>query len=208
MSTVTGNPKTITVKDVLALKQKFITTINSYRIKSYDTQDILQEYYSRIFAISPKDLRNYVQRYDGSSTIATWLYGPLKNLCYSIKTRENTKGGLAISNAIKITQTKEDDSDEPSLSSSVIPAVDLSAEDTVEAAQIMEIIERDYSGFNSKSSTGIERSPAKVIELIMQGYTKAEIAEKMEVSQTFINFLVKKLRKDVNLLKIYLDFQK
>ena len=101
------NTRQLTIKDLLGLKSKFLTIISRFQINSMDKEDVLYEFIFKMLKQSDKDGSNYLERWDGSTALTTWFYKPLQNLCYSIKTRENSVGGLAINSAARLEESAE-----------------------------------------------------------------------------------------------------
>lgn len=196
----TKYPGRLTYEDVLSRKRKLMTAISCYHIESIQPEDIFSEFVCRIMTPSKKDGLNYLERWDGSSsTPASWLYGALRNLCNTIKTRECTRGGEAVTHASSIRQ-KFDEEDENGLNTICVSTilVDNGDDDDARfiAEELMKIAAERYSTFSSKSSAGIERSPFIVLKYMLDGYSRSEIAELLEVSTTFIASLIKKILND------------
>lgn len=198
------------VKDVLHLKQKMLSIITKYSIKSMLPEDILQEYYLRIFRQSDKDGKSYVERYDGSSTFATWLYKPLQNLCKTIKTRENSDAGKALLEAKVLEEApeKEDDFNPDTLYLEHFVSSSINLEDELLATQLLEVAKQNFSSYHSTSPKGMPRSIYAIVLMTAKGFTKAEIARILDVSATFVDSQLKKFLQDKEVLIIkqeYLD---
>ena len=206
----TKYPGKLSYEDVYAYKRKLMTAISCYHIESLNAEDIFSEFMLRIMTPSKRDGLTYLERWDGqSSTPATWLYGALRNLCNTIKTRECTRGGEAITHASSIRQTF-DKEDENGLNTICVSTILVDnhedSESKLIADQIIKIAAERYSTFSSRSSSGIERSPFTVIKYMSEGYSRSEIADILEVSTTFIASLIKRLLSDPQIRSLQLEY--
>ena len=151
---------------------------------------------------------SYVERYDGSSTFATWLYKPLQNLCKTIKTRENSEVGKALIEAKYLEEAQENENvaDLDTLYLENFNIDEQSLEDSVSnqilANQLLEIAKRNFSTYHSKSDRGVPRSVYAVVLMTAKGFSKAEIARIMDVSATFVNTQLNKFLQDKEVLGI------
>ena len=196
------------VKDMLALKQKFMTIVTRFQIKSLTTEDVLYDFYLKMLRPSEKDGLNYLERYDGSTALTTWFYKPLKNMCFSIKQREKSVGGQSINNAASIEEApeKETEFDGSVLYLENFNAGQPSLEAVCMANQLLEIARIRYSDHRSTSSKGYPRSPFFVVKCLNNGLSKAQIAKVLECSTTFVESLLKKFLADAEVISIKQEY--
>ena len=194
-----NEPSQLTVEDMLRLKPKFMTIISRYQISSMSVEDVLSEFFVKMLRPSQKDGKNYLQRYDGSTALSTWFYRPLQNMCNTMKTRENSRGGRAITKAARIEEApeKEVDFDGTTLYLENFESngqLDMAA--YLMGRQILRIAKDKYSSFSSLSETGIERSIFKMLFFLYNGLNKAQVARVLQVSTTFVDQKIKEFLKD------------
>lgn len=199
-----GLNRSLTVKDMLSLRQKFLTIISRFQITSMTNEDVLYEFYYKMLRQSEKDGLNYLERYNGTTALTTWFYKPLQNMCYSLKTRENTVGGLAINSATPLEEAPEKEID---FDGSIIYLENLNVGQTDIAAQLMayqllDIAKNRFAGYCSTSSKGLPRSPYYVVKCLYNGLNKAQTANVLEVSTTFVDSLLKKFLGDPEVVRI------
>ena len=196
----------IPLQELIKLKPKFVTIISHFGIRSYTVQDILQDFFLKILRQSERDGLNYLERYDGSSTLATWLYKPLQNLCKTLKTRENSKRGLAITTAAKIEEApeREQDFDGSTLYlENFKPSEEADVSDLLLAKQLLDIAKRRYSNYSSQSEKrNLPRSVYVIVQFLYNGLTKAQVARVLEVSSTYVDTQVRRFQNDPEVLKL------
>lgn len=194
----------LTLKDMMSLKPKFLTIISRYQIASESTEDVLNDFILKMLKPSENDGLNYLQRYNGSTTLSTWFYKPLKNLCYSIKQRENSKGGSAIVHAARVEEASERD-EEFDGSALFLENYSFGERDITSdlmVSQLIDIAKDKYAGCHSRSTKGYPRSPYFVVCCLYNGLTKAQTSKVLEVSTTFVESLLNKFLKDKQVIQI------
>jgi len=200
--------RTVSLEDALKLESKFLTIVRGFFIQSFDPIDVVHEYYLKIVRVSDKDGKTYLERYDGSTTHATWLYGPLLNLCRSIKTRENSDAGRKLSSALRIDEVAKSEDQYSSKKYLFLDKhVSTNSSEEVEMElilnQLTEIAEAKFSKFSSTNSLGVPRSIYQIFLYLKTGMPKSEIAETLEVSKTFIDKQVKQFLSCAEVQTIY-----
>lgn len=200
--------KQLTYRDLMKLKQKFLTIISRYQITSMSKEDILYEFYYKMLRPSDSDGLNYLERWNGSTTIATWTYRPLKNLCYSIKQKENSKGGMPLTHAASIEESsdREEEFDGSTLFLENYNFGQCDLTSNLMVSQLINIAKERFSGFHSSSSKGYPRSPYFVLVATYNGLSKAQIAKILEVSTTFVDSLLKKFLRDDEVQRIKAEY--
>lgn len=194
----------ISIKELLKLKPKFIIIISRFGIRSSRVEDVLQDFFLKILRQSDKDGKSYLERYDGSTTLATYLYKPLQNLCMTLKTRENSRGGMAITTAARLEEAplREADFDGSVVYLENFMTSGSAIEDELLAYQLLAIAKERYSNYTSKSEKGLPRSVYMTVLLMYNGLTKAQTARLLNVSSTFVDSQLKKFQNDAEVLKL------
>ncbi len=203
------NNHEFTVADMLQLKPKFLTIIRRYQITSFTAEDILGEFFYKMLRVSDKDGKNYLTRYNGTTTRSTWFYRPLQNLCFTLKTRENSKGGQAVAHALTIQESPERETEFDGTTLYLENFESSNQTDLVSvlmARQLLDIAKDKYSGYHSCSSKGVPRSIFTAVKYLYAGLTKAQIARSLEVSPTFIDSQLKKFMNDKEVLAIKAEY--
>lgn len=199
---------TLTLKDLMGLKSKFLTIISRYRIVSRAKEDVLYDFYYKMLKPSEVDGKNYLERWNGTTALSTWFYKPLKNYCYSLKQRELSKGGLSITHAASIVEASEREQEFDGtvlfLENHAVAQPDVS--DTILVHQLLDLAKAKYSSCHSRSSKGYPRSPYFVVACLYNGLTKAQTSTILEVSTTFVDSLLKKFMRDVEVQQIKQEY--
>lgn len=184
-----GNPYGTFENFMTEWDSKLEATIRGFKLKE-DIEDVKQQLYLELLE------KQYLDRFDDEkSTIATWVYGFVKN---SLRKKYHRNKRDFIYNGVSII----DDFDEEAVGDALflnIFATDAFEEEIEQmnmkfiVEDILRILSAECYAAHSYSSTGIPRDMKTVVVMFLQGLTPKDIADRFETSVQFVYKLIKRI---------------
>lgn len=190
-------PKTIEDFVKSPWSKKLKTLISNFKLNE-PAEDV---YNDIICELIEKD---YLKRWNPKyGSYSNWIYTFASNICKKKYNRSNSKGGKAIEGARSITYSSGSEEEFTSgvlfEELLVLDTTAPSADADVAFNQMCALIERELSKFPANSTNEYEgkvyeRDMKTVFNMLREGYSPKEIAERFATSVEFIYVLIRRMR--------------
>ena len=183
--------------------KKLRTAVGRYQIED-PVEDLVHAVYLKLITPAPSVGTTYLERFDPNKySISTYLYGFVNNHCNKVFRREHCSVGTAMAHAVRLDAPIQKDSEEGDSMLDILMVYELMPEaerNLIRDSIIAALNEPEFARFSSFSSDGSPRSIQRMATMVLRdGLTPSEVAEKLEVSVTFVRKQLKRLGKSAKI---------